>query len=147
MKITLCGSIAFMDKMLEAQRALERLGHEVRLPPLEVPDENGKMIPVMEYYKIRKAATTDTGWIWDLKETAMKHHFDKVAWADAILVVNETKHEIPNYIGANVLMEIGLALHLGKKIYLLNPVPELAYKEEILGAKPVVVHGDLTRIT
>ena len=50
MKITLCGSIAFYPEMLETKNGLETLGHEIKLPPREVPDENGKMIPVAQYY-------------------------------------------------------------------------------------------------
>jgi len=43
-------------------------------------------------------------------------------------------------------MEMGLAFFFKKKIYLLNDVPELSYKEEILGLKPVVINGDLSKI-
>jgi len=92
MKITLCGSIAFHDEMKEIQNKLEALGHEVDLPPSEVPDENGVMIPVKKYYEIRKLAEkqkgSDDNWIWDLKEVAMKNHFKKVAWADVVLIAN-----------------------------------------------------------
>jgi len=43
-------------------------------------------------------------------------------------------------------MEMGLAFYLKKKIYLLNEVPELPYKEEILGVKPIILNGDLSKI-
>ena len=46
MNITICGSIAFYDEMLDAKKKLEQLGHRVKLPPFEVKDENGNMIPV-----------------------------------------------------------------------------------------------------
>lgn len=39
--------------------------------------------------------------------------------------------------------EMGLAFHLGKPIYLYNPIPEISYKEEILGMKPVVMNRSL----
>lgn len=146
MKITLCGSIAFHDEMKEIQNKLEALGHKVDLPPSEVPDENGKMIPVKQYYEIRKMAEKEKGsnenWIWDLKEIAMKNHFNKVTWSDVVLIANFTKNNIENYIGANTLLEMGLAFHLGKKIYLLNPIPEMSYKEEILGMKPVIINNN-----
>jgi len=146
MKITLCGSIAFFNQMLEIKKELEMSGHEVKLPPTEVADENGNMIPVAEYYKLRKEAKEDTGWIWERKAEAIKNHFDKVAWSDIVLVLNITKNDIANYIGANTFLEMGLAFHLGKKIYLLNPIPEIACKEEILGMKPIVIANDLSKL-
>ena len=76
----------------------------------------------------------------------MKRHFEKVAWADAILVSNHDKNGVPGYIEANTLLEMGLAFHLGKPIYLLNGIPEMAYKEEILGMTPIVINGNLSLI-
>jgi hypothetical protein len=38
---------------------------------------------------------------------------------------------------------MGLAFHLGKIIYLLNPIPEMAYKEEILAVQPTILYGNL----
>ncbi len=146
MKITLCGSIAFYDEMLGIKKELEELGHKVTLPPFEVKDENGNMIPVKEYYVKRKAETNDASWIWDRKEEAMRLHFQKVAWSNAVLILNYDKNNVPNYIGANTLLEMGLAFHLHKKLFLLNCIPEINYKEEILGMKPVVVSKDLTKI-
>jgi hypothetical protein len=146
MKITLCGSIAFYSEMEDLKQKLEKLGHEVDLPPSQVPDENGVMIPVKKYYEIRKSTEENDGWIWDLKEIAMRNHFTKVANTDVVLVTNFDKNNIKNYIGANTLLEMGLAFYLKRKIYLLNPIPEIAYKEEILGMKPVVLSGDLMDI-
>ena len=146
MKITLCGSIAFMDEMDRVKRELEAMGHEVKLPPYEVADENGKMMPVGEYYKLRKAAGVDDHWIWDRKNEAIATHFDKVAWADAILVVNVTKNGIDHYIGGNTFLEMGIAFHLKKPIYLLHPIPQQQYTEEILAMKTTVLDGDLSGI-
>ena len=147
MKITLCGSIAFIDEMVAARYQLEAMGHEVKMPPMEIMDGEGKMMDAKKYYAIRKAATDQEGWIWDRKAAAMRLHFDKVMWADAIVVLNYDKNNIAHYIGANTLLEMGLAFHHGKKIYLFNPIPELAYTEEILGMKPEMMHGDFRRIT
>lgn len=139
MKVTICGSIAFYENMLDVKEKLEKLGHVVKLPPHEVKDENEKMIPVREYYSRRKAETDDTSWIWDRKEEAMILHFKKVEWCDAIIVLNYDKNGIKNYVGANTLIEMGIAQYLKKKIFLLNEVPEINYKEEILGMKPIVI--------
>lgn len=146
MNITLCGSIAFIDEMDAVGKELEAMGHEVQMPPLEVADDTGKMMPVKEYYALRKAAADDHDWIWRRKEEAMRGHFDKVVWADVILVCNYDKNGVAGYVGANTLLEMGLAFHLQKPIYLLNPIPEVSYKEEILGMWPTVIDGDLKRI-
>ena len=147
MNITLCGSIAFIDEMDAVRKELEALGHGVQMPPLAVMGGEGEMIPVKEYYALRKAAADDHDWIWRRKEEAMRNHFDKVAGgADAILVCNYDKNGIAGYVGANTLLEMGLAFHLRKPIYLLNAIPEVSYKEEILGMQPIVIDGDLERI-
>lgn len=146
MKITICGSIAFFDEMDKIKNELEKLNYDVRLPPYEIEDENGNLIPVKEYYEKRKSENDDESWIWDRKEEAIKNHFNKIEWSDAIIVLNYDKNDIANYIGANTLIEMGLALHLGKKIFLLNNIPEISYKEEILGMKPIVINGDLSLI-
>jgi len=41
---------------------------------------------------------------------------------------------------------MGLAFHLNKKLFLLNEIPEISYKEEILGMKPIIINNDLTKI-
>ncbi len=146
MKITICGSIAFFDKMEEAKEQLEKLGHEVKIPPVGIRDENNNPIPIIEYYKIRKSSSDDEKWVWDRKEEAMKLHFDKVAWSDGILALNYKKNDIDGYIGANTFLEMGLAFHLGKKIFILNVLPELSSKEELLGMKPNIINNDLTKI-
>ncbi|MDQ5961586.1 MAG: hypothetical protein QG581_507, partial [Patescibacteria group bacterium] len=43
-------------------------------------------------------------------------------------------------------LEMGLALYLRKPIYLWNPIPEISYKEELLGMWPVVLDRDLKKI-
>jgi len=146
MKITICGSIAFHDEVLSIKESLEKLAHEIKIWPLELKDEKGRLISVKEYYKIRKTAAEDERWVWDRKAEAILEHFDKVVWSDAILVANYDKNNIKGYIGGNALMEMGLAFFFKKKIYLLNDIPELSYKEEILGLKPVVINGDLSKI-
>lgn len=147
MKITICGSIAFQDKILSIKEELEKLGHETKMWPSEVKDEKGELVSVQEYYKIRRTAKKDEKWVWERKAEAILRHFDKIAWSDAILVTNYDKNDIKDYIGGNTLMEMGIALFLKKKIYLLNEIPELSYKEEILGVRPIILNGDLGKIT
>jgi hypothetical protein len=146
MKITICGSVAFNEEAIFVKKELEKLGHDVEMWPLETEDKDGKVISVEDYYKIRKKAENDEGWVWDMKAKEISRHFDKIVWADAILVLNYDKKEIKGYVGGNTLMEMGLAFFLKKKIYLLNNVPDLSYKEEILGVMPIIINGNLSKI-
>ncbi len=144
MTVTLCGSIAFIDEMYLLKTELEGLGYKVLLPPNKVPGENGELIPASEYYSQKKSLQkNDDAWIWRDHTDRIVEHFDKVAKSDVILVANYDKNNIKNYIGPNTLMEMGLAFYLQKKIYLLNPIPDIAWKEEIVGLKPIVINGDL----
>ncbi|MCX6744213.1 MAG: hypothetical protein NTX82_01680 [Candidatus Parcubacteria bacterium] len=150
MIITICASIKFYPQILEVKKALENLGYEVLTPPHEVPNKEGRMIPVEEYYRIRKEMV-DKGenidWVWERKEQAIKWHLDKVNKAEVILVLNYDKNGIVNYIGGNTLIEIGVAFWLNKPIYLYNSIPDgVSYYEEIKGMMPIVISGDLKLI-
>lgn len=148
MKITICGSIAFLDKMRDLKKELEKNGHDVCIPWANTTDEKGNTISEEEYYKIRKnTGITDTNhWIWVRKSEEMKGYYKKVFEADAILVANFDKNNIGGYVGANTLMEMGLAHYFEKRIFLLNPIPEISYKEEILGMRPTIINNNLKLI-
>jgi len=146
MKITICGSIAFFPEMQQVKKELTALGHQVKMPPAFIRDANGQRLAVADYYKLRKAAGTKPAWVWRRKTKAIRDHFPKIEWSDAVLVLNYTKKNIANYIGANTLLEMGLAFYLRKKIYLLNNIPKISYEEEIRGMEPVVIGGKLEQI-
>ena len=111
--------------------------------PVKFVDEDGKLCQTLDYQKFKKSRPFDKPEFLSNHHRRIREHFDKVEWSGAILVTNYDKNGVANYIGPNTLMEMGLAFHLGKKIYLLNSIPETAWKEEILGMQPVVVSGDL----
>lgn len=144
MKITICNSARFFNKALEAKDNLEILEHEAVTHPMEVIFK-GEKVPVKKFYDARQNDWDED--IEKLKEDLMRDHFEKIKESDAILVLNVDKDEKKNYIGGNVLIEIGLAFALNKKVFLLNPIPEyLSYTEEIKGMKPIILNGDLEKI-
>jgi len=154
MKITLCGSIAFYSEMEKIKEDLEKLGHEAYIPLLsnEAPADmgGGKKIYFGKYVE-------DNGGIdafpvghslWDLKEKAIKDHFEKIEWGDAILVCNYEKRGVEGYVGGNTLVEIGVAFFLNKNIYILNNISsELSYRQEIYGMKPTFLDGVINNIS
>lgn len=140
MKITICGSVKFADRLVDIYRQLEKLGHE----------------PVMheDMFGIADGTAQELidGIDIDHSEIKKKHNFIKlwyelIVGSDAILVCNFDKNGIENYIGGNTLMEIGFAHVNDKKIFLLNPVPVgVAYVDEIKAMADLVIEGDLQKI-
>ena len=135
------------------QKELEALGHEVEIPLLD--DETtalagDRKVNFAQHIADRGGidAFAPTDKIWDIKEGAIKHHFKKEEWCDAVLIANYDKNGIEGYVGGNTLIEIAIAYYLKKPIYILNPVSsELSYKVEILGMKPTFLNGDLKKIS
>lgn len=146
MIITICGSIAHLDRMIECQNALESYGHTVHIPAFISRDEAGNVMDSKEFYRIRKSGKMNLTWFEGEKARAMRQHFDLIAQSDAVLIANDEKNGVAGYIGGNTLMEMGLAFYLKKKLYLLNPIPEISYQEEIIGMQPVVLNGSVQAI-
>jgi len=146
MIITICGSIAFIDQMYMLKEELEALGFEVKLPPRQEIDQSGISRDSKEVYAIKKSLSDFSSPFWQYHSERIRRHFNKVELCDAILVANYDKNAINGYIGPNTLMEMGLAFHFKKTIFLLNPLPEISYKEELVGMKPIILNGDLKAI-
>ena len=85
-----------------------------------------------------------------LETDVMRECLNNIAGSDAIVVLNHTKNGVPGHIGANSLIEIGLAYnYLNKKIFLLHEPPDVRKEKsthEVLIMQPVILHGDLGRI-
>ncbi len=135
MKIAICGSLKAHQKILETRDSLEALGHQITIP------FGTKKIESNDWSLDNLQAHKD-----EFKSFALIAYFDEIKKVDAILVVNQTKGKIDNYIGGNTLMEMGMAYYFKKIIYLLNPVPDMAYTEEIVGVKPILLNGNLRSI-
>ncbi len=152
MKLTVCGSIAFYAEMEALKVQLEALDHEVLIPLLrdEVPEAEGDRKIYFGKYIEEKGgidAFPPSHRLWDLKENAIRDHYEKIEWADAVVIANYEKRGIRGYIGGNTLIEIGVAFYLKKPIYILNPISsELSYKQEIYGMKPILLEGNLSAI-
>lgn len=85
---------------------------------------------------------------WEQKQghDLIRKYYHEIEKADAILVLNLTKNSIANYVGGNAFLEMGFAHILHKPIYLLNPIPEMLYKDEIMAMNPIVLNGDISLI-
>lgn len=141
MKLTICGSSAFKEQMLEYRDKLFAMGHEAIVHPDYEAFVKGEKQEIWnqisggEHYQAKKAQ----GYI--------KWYYDAICESDGILVLNFDKKGIKNYIGGNTLMEIGFAHVNDKKIFLLNSVPEeVSYADEIKAMVDVILNGDLTKV-
>ena len=115
MTIAICGSMQFHKEMGEMQDALRRRGFIVFVPG-EL-DDIQKNESYMDTDEERITAKIEYDFI--------REHFRKIEQSDAILVLNYEKKGIPGYIGGNTFLEMGYAFGLGKKVYLLNDIPEM----------------------
>lgn len=128
-KIVISGSMQFLKNMNEYKAPLERKGFKVVLPE----EDNWDSIKPDE--------------INAYKRMVSKKHFDAIADPDtcAILVINNPKRGIDNYIGANTFAEIAIAFYFGKQIYLLNDIYE-PYSDELLAWGAVSLQGNINTL-
>ena len=65
------------------------------------------------------------------------------------MVLNYEKNGVKGYIGASTLMELAVAHHLQKPIFLLHPTPpykEQRWAHEVAMLQPRVLNGALSAI-
>lgn len=136
MKIVLCGSMSSSKQMVKIKTELENLDHVAVLP------RHAEIYASGERKMEGSAESTQNKIDGDL----IRGYFEEIKNADAVLAVNIDKNGIKNYVGGNTFLEMGFAHVLGKKIFLLNPIPDMPYTDEILAMQPVVLNGDLTQI-
>ena len=141
MKIVICGSSTFKEKMLEYRDRLLALGHE----PIVHPDYEA--FTKGEKQEIWSQITGGEHHEAKRSQGYIKRYHNAIANSDAVLILNFDKRGIKNYIGGNTLMEIGFAHVNDKKIFLLNEIPEqVPYVDEIRAMADTVIYDDLNRI-
>lgn len=130
--IVICGSMQIKERMSEVEQQLKNLGFIVLLPNIGETNDYSTMTETERYV---------------FKNRMITEHLDKIRKSDAVLIINDTLKDIPNYIGANSFLEIGFAFSLGKKIFLLNNLPEQSNTVEIGGMIPISLGGEISNIT
>lgn len=128
----------FAKEMLEAQKILEELGHQASIPSdTHLCVERPELSMDLEHCQTFNEIPID------------KYHFNIIEQSDAIIVLNYPKNDVKGYIGGATLMEIAIARHFDKKIFLLHDLPaenELRYALEIKLCQPVILNGDIESI-
>ena len=139
MKILLIGSMAFVKDMVMLAKELKKRGHEASIPKGSEP--HLKDMSFVENLEENLA--------FCIKDNVMKRNFEEVAKNDAVLVVNKKRNGIDGYIGVSALMEMAVAHHTNKKIFLLNPTPhfrDARWAHEVAIMQPIIINGDLSII-
>ncbi|MDO8657469.1 MAG: hypothetical protein Q7K55_01915 [Candidatus Levybacteria bacterium] len=139
MKIMICGSMAFAKDMVKIKNQLAKMGHQANLPHGTEPHLKDKEF----------VDKLDDNYEYCIKNNIMKKCFDQVAESDAVLVLNLTRNGVDGYIGVSALMEMGVAHHLNKKIFLFNKIPDYKnqrWAHEVSIMQPKILDGDLTKI-
>jgi hypothetical protein len=144
MKIYVLGSTTFVKDMVAAVDKLKNVGHDGWIHPHYVDYVHHQDLPHVRrnfaHYAKGEAAAVK------IENDYLRQHYAGILASDAIFIVNLEKNGIANYIGGNVLMEMGQAHVNNKKIFLLNPIPAMPYKDEIIAVSPIVINGDYSKI-
>lgn len=128
--------MSFAKEMMEIKSQLEGVGHEIILPR-----NTESYADELLSEESRKESAENK-----INEDLIRAYFKKIENSDAVLIVNLPKNNIDHYIGGNTFLETAFAHVLDKKIFLLNPIPEVSYSDEIIAMQPIILNGDLSLI-
>lgn len=130
--VIICGSMSFYNEMLFIKQYL--LSFNINA---HVPDSD-------ELSLKKNMSSKSNEFICAYKGMMSRIHFNKILKKStmALLIVNPKKNSIENYIGANTLVEIGLAFIRNKSIFILYDFP-IIYKEELCAWGAVPLRGDI----
>lgn len=141
MKIYVLGSNSFMREMVDAKNALREAGFDSFIHPHYEELVSGKRPE--DIVRIHEGEHAEIKRKYDY----FREHYRNILASHAILIVNGTKRGIQNYIGGNVLIEMGQAYVNDKKIFFLNGMPVgLSYQDEIEAMDPIPLNGDILSI-
>lgn len=143
MKIIICSSIDFTDKIIEVKKELETLGHQVHIPFTSNRILNGEF--TLEDFRKEKQEYGD-GSFRKIQDDVIKKYFKLIREHDLVLIINEEKKGIKGYIGGNTFLEMGFAHVQDKPLYLYNDIPKMPYYDELIAMSPTVINGDLTKL-
>ena len=136
MKIAICGSMHFYQKMIDIQTKLEKQGFEVFRP------RSFEEMGLINYDKY----TQEEGKKLKVQYGLIKDYYKKILQSEAVLIINYEKRNIQGYIGGNTLMEMGFAFVNNRDIFMVNQIPDLQYKAEIESMKPIIIGEGFKKI-
>ncbi len=141
MKIYVLGSTYFKEEMVSCAKQLRELGLDGWIhPDYEAFVRGEKQDIVQRWHKGERAAIK-------IENNYLKTHYKHILESDAVLIVNAEKNGVKNYIGGNVLIEMGQAYVHDKKIFFLYDMPSQSpYLDETESMTPICLKGALENI-
>lgn len=130
-RLMICGSMSFYGKMQLCQEFLMKHGIDVIIPK----DEGDLPSDIDESSFLQFKKRVSTSYLKKIRDSS----------TEAILVFNEEKKGLENYIGANTFVEIAMAFAWNRKIYLLNDYYE-PYRDELLAWECKCLNGNLNTL-
>lgn len=139
MKLLVIGSMTFAKDMVKMQKLLKKIGHTVRIPDGTEPHLTNSSF----------TNSLEENLQFCIDNNIMKRNFDLVVEQDAVLVLNHKRNGTDGYIGVSALMEMAIAHHFNKKIFVYNKLPDYnihRWAHEVAIMQPVVIDGDISKI-
>jgi len=135
MKVLIICSKQFYPKIEEIKEILKNRDIEVFLPNCyDDPETEEKMRNLGEKEH------------QEFKAKMYKQSEETIRSMDAVLVLNYDKNKdgkiYKNYIGGATFLEMYDAFRLGKKVFLINDIPEGMLFDEIEGFNPIILNGN-----
>jgi hypothetical protein len=141
MRIYVLGSSSFKEEMVRTTNKLKELGYNAWIHPDYEAFVRGEKKDIIERWHNGEHAAIKR------ENKYLEQHYRGILESDAVLFVNAEKNGIKNYIGGNVLIEMGQAYVNNKKIFFLYDMPtELPYTDEIEAMDPICLKGNLSAI-
>jgi hypothetical protein len=117
MKITLAGSMIFLDRMNDIKTQLEGFGHSAHAPAFTEEELKTGSNTFMDYIKVQggvEKVLPDND-IWKIKEQGMMEYKKYIDETDVLLVCNFDKGEKKNRIGDNTIYGNGVCIFYWKE--------------------------------
>lgn len=130
-RIVICGSMAFYNEMIECQMKLKKIGIDSIIPK----DENYIISQYTQEQFINFKRKVSNAYLKKIRDKS----------TIGVLVYNAEKNGIPNYIGANTLVELAMAFTWNRKIFLLNDL-YTPLQDELQAWGCICLKGDTSRI-
>ena len=129
--IVICGSMMFYDKMVSCQEELRK--HDINSV---IPKEETDMVSFYSEEKFR-----------EFKRRVSNAYLRKIRDKNtiAVLICNEAKNGVDNYIGANTLVELAMAFTWNRKIFIYNDIYS-PLADELLAWGSICLNGNLSQL-
>lgn len=120
-RIVLCGSRKIKDQIIELGKYIEKQDFEIVVPKEFYTQVEKRKASMLHFSEIQNPRT------------------------DYVLIVNDEKDGIPNYIGANSFAELAFGFYFGKKVFLKNDIYK-PYEDEIKAWGVIPLKGNINKM-